>query len=503
MSMPLDPRPRGTAALAVPLPTSPFALMTDPAAGSPFPGGPFRSDADRPGPWFLDIVGVLRRHPLVMLLAAAACAWLGFQIGNDYHTKLWPVEGRLRYLKPPTPDGAKSAYESMSLPTYADLVTSDELLRPVAAAFADRLPADEPVRLLKKELKVDVPRSADVIEIRWDAADPALAADVINRLMANHIVYTNNLRRNTILRQSADLLRHRIIDSDTQMRRIAKTVQEYQARVRANTPIEKLEATEIDAYHAQRRRGIIDQIAAEQAKIKDKRISEDSLKAVVRLKEEHLRARIIPELELLEARRQLHDVRESIKLSEDEIRRLEDRYREVPIEYANSKLLELQVKKTEAELDLKLLQDKSVSALAKRIPVLDIDPQDDEWAKLRQRLIGPDSPEFEVIKVASQPSQPAGSNRKVLTLAAAGGPFALVFLSLAYLDHRRSVRSAAVIRPMPDRTGFPTGRDESALLSVRIQQWIQGRPGVSDELPEPPTRDVIVEPNKHSNNKQR
>jgi hypothetical protein len=472
--------------------------MTYPADGSPYPalGSASHATADRPPPWFLDVVGVVRRHPVIMLLALTACAWLGFRVGHDFHTKLWPVEGRLRYLKPPTPDGIKSAYESMALATYADLLTSDELLRPVAAALGDRLPADEPVRFLKKELKVEVPRQTDVIEIRWDAADAALAADVINRLMAGHIAFTDNLRRNTILRQSADLLRHRIIDSDAQIRRLTKTVQEYQARVRANTPIEKLDAAEIDAYHAQRRRGIIDQIAAEQAKIKDKRIAEESLKSVVRLKEEHLRARIIPELELLESRRQLHDIRESIKLSEGEIRRLEDRYREVPIEYANARILELQVKKTEAEIDLKLLQEKNAAALARRVGVLDLDPQDDEWAKLRQRLIGPDSPEFEVIKAAAQPSQPAGSNRKVLTLAAAGGPLALAFLAVAYLDHRRARRVPTVYQPAGERTGYPPARDESALLSMRIQQWIQGRPGESNRMPEPPKHDFIVEPAK-------
>jgi len=478
--------------------------MTDPVDGSGFPafGSPSHAPSDRPPPWIFDFVGVIRRHPVLMVLALVACAWMGFRVGTDYHTKLWPVEGRLRYLKPPTPDGSKPAYESMALATYADLLTSEELLRPVAAAVADRLPADDSVRFLKKELKVEVPRQTDVIEVRWDAADPELAADVINRLMAAHIAYTDNLRRNTILRQSADLLRHRIIDCDAQIRRLTKTVDEYQARVRANTPIEKLDATEIDAYHAQRRRAIIDQIAAEQAKIKDKRIAEESLKSVVRLKEDHLRARIIPELELLESRRQLHDVRESIKLSEGEIRRLEDRYREVPIEYANSKMLELQVKKTEAELDLKLLQEKNAAALARRVAVLELDPQDDEWAKLRQRLIGPDSPEFEVIKAAAQPSQPAGSNRKLLTLAAAGGPLALVYLSLAYFDHRRMRRLPTVYQPVGERSGYPPARDESALLSVRIQQWIQGRPGESHRLPEPPKRDIVVEPSKAAKSDQ-
>src|SRR5262249_16209371 len=161
-------------------------------------------------PWFLDFGGVLSRHPIILTLAFLLCGGIGYYFGSKYKVNLYTIEGRERFAKTPLPEGVKSAYDPMSLSAYADLFQSEELLRPVASEFISQLPKDNPIRFLQKEIKVDTPRMIDIIELKFDAADPEFGKRLIDRLMERHIEYTNNMRRNSVLRSAGESMRYKI-----------------------------------------------------------------------------------------------------------------------------------------------------------------------------------------------------------------------------------------------------------------------------------------------------
>lgn len=481
MPRPDDPSSGGLDDMNLPVPytANGFPLMMAHPGGG-FPGQGFNPEPAKPAPWFLDFPGVIRRHKLLVVLALLASVACGFYLGQHFKTNYWLIETRLRYVKQPTIEGRSVSYEPMSLTAYADSLTSDEMLQPVVAEFRDRMPLGvEPIRYWQKELKVDMPRMSDVIEVKAETADPQLAIDVMNKLSLRFIEHANSMRRNTVMRQAADVLKHKIVDCDASISRIERISKDYLEKIKDNVPIEKLDAAEIDSYHAQRRKSLLDLIAAERTRIQERKIELENKIGKLRRLERHYQLKIATELEVLDASSEVRTLQDQIKINEQQIKTLEDNYRKVPVEYANSRVIELQTQKVIAEQDLKMMQKKAADAKAQGISVLDVDPTDPEWAKLRQRFLGADSPEFEVIKQAAWPSSPSTSNRKVLSLIGMAAPMSMAFLLLSFYDHVRGTRTAntnpiQIERGRPTPAVAPPFRDESALLSVRIQQWIVG-----------------------------
>jgi hypothetical protein len=490
--------------LPVPLTANGFPLMMAHPGGA-YAGHGFPAEPPKPAPWYLDFTGVVRRHKFMVLLAVLASISAGFYLGQQFKTNYWTIESRVRYVKQPVIDGKVSSYEPMSMAAYADSLTSEEMLQPVLAAFADRLPKGiDPIRYWQKELKVELPRVSDVIEIKVETADPQLAIDVINKLTEQFIEHANIMRRKTVVRHAADVLTHKIVDYDAAIARIQRIAKDYTDKIKEEVPIEKLDAAEIDSYHAQRRKSLLDLIAAERTRIQERKIELETKIAKLRRLERHYEQRIATQLEVIDAAAEVRTLQEQIKINEKQIQTLEENYRKVPVEYANSRIVELETQKLLAEQDLKLMQKKAAEAKERGISILDVDPGDHEWAKLRQRILGADSPEFEVIKPAAWPSSPSTSNRKLLTMVGAAAPLSIAFLLMSFYDHVRGHRpkNAGPVRSAhPPSTAPMSGpfRDESALLSVRIQQWIVGdrntnQPGhpaeriVIDRDPEAPRR---------------
>jgi hypothetical protein len=461
----------------------------------------FISEAAKPAPWYLDFTGVVGRHGLLLFLTLLVSAASGYYLGTNYKTEYWTIDARLRHVKQPAIDGSRGNYEPMSLATYADLLTSEDMMRPTAAQFEDRLPKNvEPVRYLQKELKVDTPRMSDVIEIKTETASPQLAIDVISKLTTRFIDAANTQRRLTVLRQTGELLKHKIVDLGAQIGRIDRIAKEYLERVNANVPIEKLDAAEIDSYHAQRRKSLLDLIETERTRIKERKIDLESKIQKLRRLERHYDLKIATHLEVVDAAADVRTLQEQIKINDQQIKTLEDNYRKVPIEYANSRKIDLETQKVIAEQDLKLIEKKSTEAKERGISILEIDPQDGEWSKLRQRILGADSSEFVVIKEASWPSSPTSSNRKALTLVGAAIPLVTVVLLLGFVDHRRKIRTNSTVgAPIealaPETPLSPPFRDESALLSLRIQQWIAGDSNSKLRSDQPPDR-VVIQPKR-------
>ncbi|MBX7105261.1 MAG: hypothetical protein K1X57_14355 [Gemmataceae bacterium] len=411
--------------------------MSHPVPPFPDHAAPFGAGGQaRVTPWYLDFAGVLRRHPVVILLSLALCGGFGFFVGGKYKTNLWTIEGRERFVKTPLTDGTKVAYDSMSLQASADLFQGEDLLKPVVAEFADRLPKDNPIRYLQREIKVDTPRFIDIIELKYDAAEPEFGVALVNRLMERHIEYTNQYRRKSLLRAAAENLKHKIAEADSSVRRLQRTIDDYRSRVTPNTPIEKLETADLDSATIQRRKSLIDDIDRVKSRIKE-------LQATLRLKqteyveaEKLLQQRAIPAIDLTKIEREVAVLKSQIQTNEEYITTTERKYREVPLEYFDSKITDLKSQRTTAELDLKLLLAKIEAARTRNVSPVDVDPEDDEWTKLRTKLMGPDNPEFEIIKPATAPAFATVSNRKMLSLGAAAGPLGLIFLILAFIDRR-------------------------------------------------------------------
>jgi hypothetical protein len=432
-----------------------------PDSASPFG----QSGSHRAPPWFLDFGGVLRRHPIVMTLALIACGLAGFAIGTKYKTNLWTIEGRLRFVKPPVAESGRPNYESMSLASYADLIVSEEALKPVAAEFADRLPRDNPIRFLQKELKVDTPRMADIVEVKFDAADPEFGVALVNRVLERQIEYTNILRRASILRAAGESLRHKIAECESSVRRMQRTIDDYRGRLTPDVALEKLENVELDSATMQRRKSLLDEIEKVRASIKELTPTLRAKQAELAEAENLWKKSAIASVEVTKLERDVAVIQSQIRVKEESIRSLEQKFRDVPIEYYSARIIDLQGQRAAAEHDLKLLNEKLNAARAKGIPPGDLDSNDEDWSKLRTRLMGPDIPEFEVIKPGTAPLYPNVSNRKILTLGAFGVPFSAVFLLVALFDFLR-----------PPRPGRPAEPAKAADSGVHRLPAAEGNP---------------------------
>jgi hypothetical protein len=470
-----DPKPLGVEYLPVPLGQSNSSVpATQPAYFPVFISGP------RTLPWYLDIGGVLKRHWFVMFLALVLCGASGYYIGTSFKTNFWTIEGRLRFtVQRADPNRIGGGYDSMSLYSYADLFNNEELLKPIGVEFADRLPRDNPIRYLQKEVKTDTPRMSDQIEIKYDAADTEFGLMLVNRLLERHIEFTNQLRRNAVLQSAGKSLEHKIVDAASTINRMQKACEEYRSRLRADVPIEKLETAELDSLHSQRRTSLLEEIDKQKSEIKKARFGLDSKRLRVQQLKDLKQAALPQELEM--AQQELASSEKQIKVDEEQLRRTEEKYRLVPIEYAETEILRLETQKTVAQQDLRLLEAKAAAAKTRNVPLYFVDPNDEEWQRLRLQLLGPDNPEFSILKVATAPPYPNVSNRKWLTLAGFVGPFACIFLTLAGYDRLRQSRPQAVQATVGSHPMWEVGSgsssrpaEESPLMKARVHQWLNG-----------------------------
>lgn len=412
------------------------------SAVPPYPDVPLGPGGARSTPWYLDFGGVFRRHPVLMTLAILLSAAAGFFGGQKFKTNLYTIEARERFVKTPLPDGGKVAYDSMSLQAYADLFLSDDLLKPVAEEFADRLPKENPIRFLQKEVKVDTPRISDIIELKFDAAEPEFGIALLDRLMERHIDYTNQLRRKSILRTASENLKHKIADCDSNIRRFQRTIDDYRARVGPDTAIEKLETADLDSATVQRRKSLIDDIDRVKARMKEIEATLKIKKIELAEAESLLQKRAIPSADVTKIEREVAVLQSQLQTNQEYIANTERKYREVPLEFFDSKITDLKSQRTTAELDLKLLASKLDAARKQNISPMEIDSHDEDWVKLRTKLLGPDNPEFEVIKQPTAPAFPTVSNRKMLTLGGALAPLGVIYLLLAFTDMLRGAGRA-------------------------------------------------------------
>lgn len=502
MPRPVDPSNRGHAEPSLPVPYTgqSYPLVMSRSASHAYPG--FIPEPTKPAPWFLDFSGVLRRHWFLVLLGMILSVASGYYLGTRFKTDYWTIGVQLRHMKQPTIDGKSGDYEPMSLGNYADMVTSEEILRPIAAEFKNRLPVGvEPIRYLQKELKVDTPRMSDIIEIKNETPDPQLGIDVLSKLTSDFIDLANKRRQTTILNQSVKVLNHRIVDSDAQIARIERNEREYKELLNSKVPIEKLDAAEIDSYHAQRRKSLLDLIEAERTRIKERKIDLESKKAKLRRIEEHYRLKIATYLEVVDAEAEVRTLQGQIAINERQIETLEDNYRRVPLEYASSRVIDLRTQKVIAEQELKLIEAKTAEAKERGITLLEVGNDDPDWLKLRKRILGADSPEFEVFKPLSWPASPSNSNRKVLTVVGAATPLIFIVLLLGLVDRLRGIHTpvevgARIESVAPETPVSAPFRDESALLSVRIQQWIVDKPNANGHADSPSGR-MVIEPERN------
>lgn len=489
-----DPRHLGVEYLPVPLGQSNLP------APAPPPGYfPVVISAPRTVPWYLDVGGVLQRHWFAMCTAAVLCAASGYFIGTTFKTNLWTIEGRLRFTAQRSEPGRLGGgYDSMSLFSYADLFANEELLRPVGIEFADRLPRDNPIRYLQKEVKADTPRMAEQIEVKFDAAETEFGLRLVNRLMERHIEFTNQLRRNAVLQSAGKSLEHKIADAGSTIRRLQKACEEYRDRLRADLPIEKLETAELDALHSQRRKSLLEDIDKQRSEIKKARLGLDSKRLKVQQQKELVAKNALAPQDLETSQQDLSSAEKQIKVDEDQLKRTEEKYRLVPIDYAESEILRLETLQTVAQQDLKLLTAKVAAAKTLNVPLYGIDPNDEDWQRLRLQLLGPDNSEFSVLKPATAPMYSTVSNRKWLTLFGFAVPFGCIYLVLAGFDHFGSARSPTIDRPQGnsvawDQSEKPSSApfDESPLMKARVHQWLNGsipprRPGKADDAATPP-----------------
>ncbi len=448
--------------------------------------------APRAVPWYLDVGGIARRNVVLTIVALAFCAASGFFVGTLFKTNYWTIEGRLRFMLQ-KPETGKPQYDSMSLSSYADLFANEALLKPIAVEFAERLPRDNPIRYLQKEVKVDTPRMADQIELKYDAADKEFGMLLITRLMERHIEYTNEIRRNSVLTLASAALKQKIAEATGSIKRLERTCEEYRDRVRANVPIAKLENAEMDSFHAQRRKNLQDDIERQKKDIKKAQIALDDKRAKVKELEFDLSKGATTQRDLQTAQKEYESAVKQMKLDEEELHRTEEKYRRVPIEYADSEIVRLDTLRTVAGQDVKLLDAKIESAKVSGVSVFDIDPNDEEWRRLRPQLLGPDNPEFSVIKPATAPAYANVSNRKMLTGLGFAVPCGFLFLMLAAYDRARTSQPQPVMRaqiPEPvwaDGTDVtPPAGDESALLKARMNQWLNGKTPSNRDVPKRP-----------------
>jgi hypothetical protein len=484
-----DPRHLGVEYLPVPFGQSnPPVPVTQPAYF------PVVVSAPRTVPWYLDIGGVLQRHWFLMFLALLSSGLSGYLIGTTFKTNLWTVEGRLRFTAQRSDPGRfGGGYDSMTLYSYADLFTNEELLKPIGIEFADRLPRDNPVRYLQKETKIDTPRMAEQIEVKYDAADTEFGLRLVNRLMERHVEFTNQLRRNAVLQSAGKLLEHKIADAGSTIKRLQNACEEYRARLRADVPIEKLETAELDAYHSQRRKSLLEEIDKQKSEIRKTRLGLDSKRLKVLQQKELVARNALAPQDLETSQQELASAEKQIRIDEDQLKRAEEKYRLVPIEYAESEILRLETQKTVAQQDLKLLVAKVAAAKAQNVSLYFVDPNDEEWQRLRLQLLGPDNPEFSILKVATAPLYPTVSNRKWLTMFGFAVPFGCFYLALAGYDRLASSRKRPANRTREPSAEWDDGYKpptapsaESPLMKARVHQWLNGsipprRPGKADD----------------------
>lgn len=460
---------------------APIVHSQPPAAPGQAGYFPVVVSAPRTVPWFLDIGGVAQRHTLLMVVGFLACAAFGYLFGTVFKTNYWTIEGRLRFMVQ-RPELNKPQYDSMSLSSYADLFANEALLKPIAVEFAERLPRDNPIRYLQKEVKVDTPRMADQIELKYDAVDKDYGMQLVTRMMDRHIEFTDEMRRNAKLTLASTMLKQKIADATATIDRLNETCKEYRARVRATVPIEKLETAELDSYYSQRRRSLKDDIERQKKEIKKSQITLDDKKTKYEVAKSDLTLRAAVQRDVDTAKMDYESSVKQIELDKDELRRMEELYRNVPIEYADSEIVKQDTVRTVAAQDVKVLDAKIAAAKERGVSVSDIDSQDDEWRRLRPQLLGTDNSEFSVIKPATAPAYANVSNRKTLTGIGFAAPFALFFLVLAGYDRLNAAKPRPVLRTpepepvWPDGTDIaPPPGDESALLKARMSQWLQGK----------------------------
>jgi hypothetical protein len=213
--------------------------------------------------------------------------------------------------------------------------------------------------------------------------------------------------------------------------------------------------------------------------------------------ENDFKMRVTPEREYITARDNLKIAESKIRTAEASIARMREDYRNLPVEYANLRILESQVQMKDAEADLTQLKEKLAAFGSIPVAGSTADPDDEAWTKLRQRLLGADTAEFDVLKPASRPAFPTSSNRKMLTALGLAAPLFCAYLLLAFIDHwRNPVRVGVDIIPY-HASNRVVPHSESALLAVRIQQWISGdsHHGQNSNGEEVPLRrGVIVDP---------
>jgi hypothetical protein len=306
-----------------------------------------------------------------------------------------------------------------------------------------------------------------------ETGDPDLAVAMINRLVAQHIQYTNELRRNTILRQSLGLLRQTIDRCDAQIRKLNLTIDEYKARLQAGAPLEQLGQVEMDGSFTYRRKALMDEIKNEQTKLSEHESTLAQKQGDFdRQLELHRRGVGIP-FDLETARAVLRAAEKTVRLARETVARKQEEYRNLPLEFANMRIVEQSVQLREAQADFNRLNAKLESFGPLPPGASTEDPNDEEWTRLRQRLLGNDSPEFDILKAATKPPYPSSSNRKVLTALGVAIPLIVVFLFLSYFDHRNGV----IERDQPHVEVSNVGKTttvsrESALLKLRFQQWL-------------------------------
>lgn len=471
MSIPPDPNPRVTDALAVPMAWQPVSA---PNALSPFgyyPQAGTGPEPEPPTPWYLDFGGVFQRHRNTVVLAALFAALTGFVIGSLFRTQYWTIDGRLRYIKPSASEAGKSTYESLSLPTYANLVKADETLDKLAVEFQDKLPRTLPTKFLQRELKVETPLGNELLEVSIDAIDPVLGVALVNRTMQLYVDYTNEMRRGTILTQSVGMLNGNIERNEVQVRKWKRTIDEYRARAVPGTPLDLLDRVEIDTAHAAQRKQLLSLISTQESKLQEMNTQLIVETADLNRELQYLKIDGTTPQSVEQFKSKVFISQEKIKEAKKHLEVQREEYRKLPIDYAEMRILELEVQNKEYASSLKSLVEMNAAPP-------EAAASNEEWRKLRMRLLGSDNAEFAIIKPAAMPPFATASNRKMLTLAGFVVPMLVVFLALAYYDESSGRRAADAERE--GRIIPPTGpvnagggsRAESALLSVRIQQWI-------------------------------
>ena len=122
---------------------------------------------------------------------------------------------------------------------------------------------------------------------------------------------------------------------------------------------------------------------------------------------------------------------------------------------------------------------------------VEVDPADEEWSRLRLQLLGPDNPEFSILKPATAPAYPNVSNRKMLTALGFAVPFGLMYLMVAGYDRLRTIRPRPLngVAESPSDSVWdelnqdaPAPTEESALIKARVHQWLNG------SMPKRPTK---------------